>query len=77
MAETRHDRIRAGYSGAGAALRERLNAVIQGHGVPAQATGMGSMTVVHFHGGPLRSPADAAGADKRARTLLHLASLSG
>ena len=57
---------------AGDALRERLNAVIQGHGVPAQATGRGSMTVVHFRDGPLRSPADAAGADKRARTLFHL-----
>lgn len=57
---------------AGDALRARLNAVFQGRGLPVQATGMGSMMVVHFCDGPIASPADMARGDKQAKRLFHL-----
>ncbi len=57
---------------AGEALRERLNASFEKHGVAVQATGYGSMMVVHFQGGPITCPADAARGDRRAKKLFHL-----
>ena len=57
---------------AGDGVRERLNQVIGKHGVPAQATGMGSMTMVHFCDGPMRGPADAKRSNGAAHTLFHL-----
>ena len=53
-------------------MRQRLNAVFQGRGLPVQATGMGSMMVVHFCDGPIASPADMARGDKQAKRLFHL-----
>ena len=57
---------------AGDAVRERLNAVMRKHGVAAQVTGRGSMSSVHFRGGEIRSPGDAAQGDMTARALLHI-----
>ena len=57
---------------AGDALRVRLNAVFERHGVAVQATGLGSMMTVHFCGGAITCPADAARANPLARKLFHL-----
>ena len=57
---------------AGDGVRERLGAVIGKHGVAAQVTGMGSMTMVHFCDGPMRGPADAKRSNGAAHTLFHL-----
>lgn len=57
---------------AGESLRQRLNAAFKDHGVAAQATGHGSMMAVHFRGGPIACPADAARGDKQAKKLFHL-----
>jgi glutamate-1-semialdehyde 2,1-aminomutase len=40
-------------------LRERLNAVVQRHGLTMQFTGLGSMLAVHMTDGPIRSAEDA------------------
>ena len=57
---------------AGDALRDRLNATFQRHGVAVQATGIGSMMVVHFRSGPIACPADAARCNPLAKKLFHL-----
>ncbi len=52
----------------GEALRARLNELS-----PAlQWTGLGSLLTAHFHRGPIRRPADIAGADAGLRELFHL-----
>jgi glutamate-1-semialdehyde 2,1-aminomutase len=56
----------------GDALRERLNGLGAERGVPLQATGVGSLMNLHFHAGPIRSPADAALGNIELRNLLHL-----
>jgi glutamate-1-semialdehyde 2,1-aminomutase len=56
----------------GDALRERLNGLGAERGVPLQATGVGSLMNLHFHGGPIRSPAHAALGNIELRNLLHL-----
>jgi glutamate-1-semialdehyde 2,1-aminomutase len=53
----------------GDALRERLNAVAERHGVAMQVTGRGSMMAVHMMRGPIRSAADAAKDNIKARDL--------
>jgi glutamate-1-semialdehyde 2,1-aminomutase len=57
---------------AGDALRIRLNAVFERHGVAVQATGRGSMMTIHFCSGAITCPADAARANPHARKLFHL-----
>jgi glutamate-1-semialdehyde 2,1-aminomutase len=56
----------------GDALRERLNRLGRERGMPLQATGVGSLMNLHFHAGPIRSPADAALGNIDLRNLLHL-----
>ena len=56
----------------GEALRARLNAAAAGRRAPVQWTGLGSLMAPHFVRGPVRRPADAAGADPRLRELLFL-----
>ncbi len=51
-------------------LRARLNAVAARHGVAMQFTGRGSMLAVHMRHGAIRSPADAAVGNVKARDLL-------
>lgn len=53
----------------GEALRGRLNAVAEKHDVAMQFTGIGSMIAVHMLRGPVRSPADAAKGNMKARDL--------
>lgn len=57
---------------AGDDLRTRLNASFERHGTAIQATGLGSMTVVHFCDGPITCPADAARGNPHAKRLFHL-----
>jgi glutamate-1-semialdehyde 2,1-aminomutase len=56
----------------GDSLRERLNRLGPERGLPLQATGVGSLMNLHFHPGPIRSPADAALGNIDLRNLLHL-----
>jgi glutamate-1-semialdehyde 2,1-aminomutase len=53
----------------GDALRTRLNAIAEKHGVALQFTGRGSMLAVHTIRGPIRSPADAAKSNAKAKEL--------
>ena len=53
----------------GDALRNRLNAIAEKHGVALQFTGRGSMLAVHTIRGPIRSPADAAKSNAKAKEL--------
>ena len=54
----------------GEQLRERLNAVFARHAVNLQFTGLGSLMQLHATARPLRSPADLAGSDDRAKALV-------
>jgi glutamate-1-semialdehyde 2,1-aminomutase len=56
----------------GDTLRERLNRLGLARGLPLQVTGVGSLMNLHFHAGPIRSPADAALGNLDLRNLLHL-----
>ena len=56
----------------GDALRERLSGLGAERGVPLQAIGVGSLMNLHFHAGPIRSPADTALGNIELRNLLHL-----
>jgi len=56
-------------NGAGERLRERLAELGKRHGVPLQATGMGSLFKIHFAEGPVRDYRDTL----RASGLLHSA----
>jgi len=53
----------------GDALRARLNGIAEKHGVALQFTGRGSMLAVHTVRGPIRSPADAAKSNPKAKEL--------
>jgi glutamate-1-semialdehyde 2,1-aminomutase len=52
-------------------LRERLNAVVQKHGLAMQFTGRGSMLSVHMTDGPIRSQEDAERGNARLRDLFY------
>jgi glutamate-1-semialdehyde 2,1-aminomutase len=56
----------------GESLRARLNALGRRHGVPLQATGLGSIVVVHWQSKPVRQPADTQATPAEARALFHL-----
>jgi glutamate-1-semialdehyde 2,1-aminomutase len=55
----------------GEALRERLNATLGRHGVPARFVGLGSIMNIHFTLRPIACPEDASGPDKRLYALFH------
>ncbi len=59
----------------GEQLRGRLNGVFAQRGVAMQFSGLGSMMNLHATRRPLRSPADLAGTDPRAKDLLYYALL--
>jgi glutamate-1-semialdehyde 2,1-aminomutase len=52
----------------GEQLRERLNGLAAGYGVPLQATGIGSLLNLHFRRDSIRSPADFWGEDPQRLT---------
>jgi glutamate-1-semialdehyde 2,1-aminomutase len=56
-------------------LRERLERLFAGAGVPASVTQIASLFNVHFADGPVRTPADARAADAALARQLHLALL--
>ena len=51
-------------------MRLRMNAAIEARGLACSVTGRGSMLNVHFVGGPIRRPSDAASGSKDWRRLL-------
>jgi glutamate-1-semialdehyde 2,1-aminomutase len=53
-------------------LRQRLNDLAAGHGLPLQVTGVGSLLGVHFNDKPVRTPDDSEGDDQAAHALFHL-----
>jgi glutamate-1-semialdehyde 2,1-aminomutase len=57
----------------GERMRRELNEVFAKQGVAMQFTGLGSIMTVHATNRPLRSPADLAGSDSRAKDLLYYA----
>ena len=54
----------------GEALRARLNAVLAGHGVAMQFTGLGSLMQLQPLAGPIRNADDLAAADDRLKALV-------
>lgn len=60
----------------GDALRARLNALLAGHGVAMQFTGLGSLMQLQPLSGRLRSADDLAGADDRVKALVFFALLA-
>jgi glutamate-1-semialdehyde 2,1-aminomutase len=56
----------------GERLRARLNETGRKHGVPLQATGTGSIIVVHWQSDPVRQPHDTQKTPAEARALFHL-----
>ena len=59
----------------GQQLRDRMNGVFAQHGVAMQFSGLGSLMNLHATRRPLRSPADLAGSDPRAKDLVYQALL--
>ena len=59
----------------GERLRDRMNEVFAQHGVAMQFSGLGSLMNLHATHRPLRSPADLAGGDPRAKDLVYYALL--
>jgi glutamate-1-semialdehyde 2,1-aminomutase len=59
----------------GQQLRRRMNDVFARHGVAMQFSGLGSMMNLHATNRRLRSPADLAGSDPRAKDLVYYALL--
>lgn len=57
------------FNARGEALRLRLNELCQRHEVAMQFTGIGSMMTVHMTDHPIRSTADAAAGNQKAREL--------
>lgn len=53
-------------------LRDRLNAAIREVGVPAVATGRGSLVVLHFAEGPVSAPHELPPVPAGLRALVHL-----
>lgn len=56
----------------GERLRARLGEVGRKHGVPLQATGVGSIIVVHWQSAPVAQPHDTQKTPVEARALFHL-----
>ncbi|TWS98466.1 aspartate aminotransferase family protein [Reyranella sp. CPCC 100927] len=56
----------------GERLRGRLNEIGRKHGVPLQATGVGSIVVVHWQSTPVKQPHDTQKTPIEARALFHL-----
>ncbi|HJQ59014.1 MAG TPA: aminotransferase class III-fold pyridoxal phosphate-dependent enzyme [Vineibacter sp.] len=56
----------------GERLRARLNETGRKHGVPLQATGTGSIVVVHWQSTPVAQPHDTKATPVEARALFHL-----
>ncbi len=56
----------------GDAVRARLQAAADKHGVDATVTGYGSLMQLHFATGPIRTPEEAARSDKQLVRLMHL-----
>ena len=54
----------------GEALRQRLNALLAGHGVAMQFTGLGSLMQMQSLAGPVRSADDLAAGDDRVKALV-------
>jgi glutamate-1-semialdehyde 2,1-aminomutase len=55
----------------GEALRERLNATLDEHGIAARFLGLGSIMNIHFTLRPISCPEDAIGPDRRLYALFH------
>lgn len=55
-------------------LREAINGVFRHRGVAMQMLGQGSINCIHFHGNPVRRPADVAN-DPSLQALFHLGML--
>jgi glutamate-1-semialdehyde 2,1-aminomutase len=60
-------------------FRDRLNALMQRHGLPMQTLGVGSILAIHFRGGEIKRPEDTWAADQAGEVqqgdllkLLHL-----
>ena len=64
------ERARA-LNASGDGLRERLNAMVRGHGLAMQFTGLGSMFSVHMTAAPIRSQEDAERGNAALRDLLY------
>jgi glutamate-1-semialdehyde 2,1-aminomutase len=60
----------------GDAFRARLQDIATKRSLPVTLTGMGSVTMIHFCEGPVRTPDDANKSNSLARDLLHLDMLS-
>jgi glutamate-1-semialdehyde 2,1-aminomutase len=60
----------------GEALKARLNALGERHGVPVQVTGVGSILCMHFQHEPIRQPQDTEHTPAAARALFHLEMLA-
>jgi glutamate-1-semialdehyde 2,1-aminomutase len=56
----------------GERLRNRLNETGRRHGVPLQATGVGSIVVMHWQSAPIAQPRDTQKTPVEARALFHL-----
>jgi glutamate-1-semialdehyde 2,1-aminomutase len=53
-------------------MRERMNGVLERHGISGTVTGCGSMMNVHFVAGPVASPRNLHGADPACLSLLQI-----
>jgi glutamate-1-semialdehyde 2,1-aminomutase len=60
----------------GEALKARLNALGERHGVPVQVTGIGSILCMHFQHEPIHQPQDTEHTPAEARALFHLEMLA-
>src|SRR4029077_21080660 len=58
-------------------LRDRLNAVVQKHGLAMQFTGLGSMMAVHMTDASIRSQEDAEQGNAALRDLFYFDLLAG
>ena len=63
-------------TGTGEALKARLNALGERHGVPVQVTGIGSILCMHFQHEPIHQPQDTEHTPAAARALFHLEMLA-
>jgi glutamate-1-semialdehyde 2,1-aminomutase len=66
----------ARLNAAGDRVRAKLQALVDASGLQATITGYGSLMQLHFAGGPVRTPEDAARGDRRLVRLMHLALLN-
>ena len=73
LSEVFTPRAAARLNAAGDAMRDRLNTTASRLGVPAIVAGLGSILVVHFQDGLIRTSADANRTPPAMRKLFHLA----